>query len=43
MDRGAWWATVQGVAESQTLLSDFTFTMEVNKEFKELLNIDSIT
>ena len=26
MDRGAWWATVHGVAKSRTLLSDFTFT-----------------
>ena len=26
MDRGAWWATVQGVAKSRTRLSDFTFT-----------------
>ena len=26
MDRGAWWATVHGVAKSQTGLSDFTFT-----------------
>ena len=25
MDGGAWWATVQGVAKSQTGLSDFTF------------------
>ena len=25
MDRGAWWATVHGVAKSQTRLSDFTF------------------
>ena len=24
MDRGAWWAIVQGVANSQTRLSDFT-------------------
>ena len=24
MDRGAWWATVHGVAKSQTRLSDFT-------------------
>ena len=23
MDRGAWWATVHGVAKSQTRLSDF--------------------
>ena len=26
MDGGAWWATVHGVATSQTRLSDFTFT-----------------
>ena len=26
MDGGAWWATVHGVAESQTRMSDFTFT-----------------
>ena len=26
MDRGAWWATVHGVAKSQTQLSDFIFT-----------------
>ena len=26
MDRGAWWATVHGVAESQTRLSDSTAT-----------------
>ena len=26
MDRGPWWATVHGVAKSQTPLSDFTFT-----------------
>ena len=25
MDRGDWWATVHGVAKSQTRLSDFTF------------------
>ena len=25
MDRGAWWATVHGVAKSQTWLSDFSF------------------
>ena len=27
MDRGAWWATVHGVAKSQTRLSDFTHTL----------------
>ena len=26
MDGGAWWATVYGVAESRTQLSNFTFT-----------------
>ena len=26
MDRGAWEATVHGVAKSRTQLSDFTFT-----------------
>ena len=25
MERGLWWATVHGVAKSQTRLSDFTF------------------
>ena len=27
MDRGAWWATVHGIAKSRTLLSDFTFVL----------------
>ena len=26
MDKGAWWATVHGVAKSRTQLSDFAFT-----------------
>ena len=26
MDRGAWWATVHGVAKSRTQLNDFTFS-----------------
>ena len=30
MDRGAWQATVHGVAKSQTPLSDFTFTFNNN-------------
>ena len=30
MDGGAWWATVHGVAKSQTRLSDFTFTFRVS-------------
>ena len=29
MDRGAWWATVHGVAKSQTRLSDFTFMLRL--------------
>ena len=29
MDRGAWWATVHGVAKSQTRLSNFTFTIHM--------------
>ena len=28
MDRGAWWATVDGVAKSQTLLRDYIFTRD---------------
>ena len=30
MDKGAWWATVQGVAKSQTRLSDFAFTFHMH-------------
>ena len=29
MDRGAWWATVHGVAKSQTRLSDFTTSLSL--------------
>ena len=36
MDRGAWQATVHGVAKSQTQLSDFTFTFFHSK----IKNID---
>ena len=32
MDRGAWWATVHGVAKSQTQLRDFTFTFKETKD-----------
>ena len=32
MDRGAWWATVHGVAKSRTRLSDFTRTGPDNPE-----------
>ena len=41
MDRGAWWATVHGVAKSRTRLSDFTFKavneVIVIQSFSELL------
>ena len=36
MDRGAWWAAVHGVAESQTRLSDFTFTFHFHALEKEM-------
>ena len=29
MDRGAWWATVYGVAKSWTRLSDSTYTSKI--------------
>ena len=32
MDGRAWWATVRGVAKSQTRLSDFTFTFTEGRE-----------
>ena len=31
MDRGAWWATVHGVAKSRTRLSDFTSLRSVSQ------------
>ena len=36
MDGGAWWAAVHGVANSQTLLSDFTFTFHFPALQKEM-------
>ena len=36
MDRGAWWATVHGVARSRTRLSDFTFTFHFHALEKEM-------
>ena len=35
MDRGAWWATVHGVAKSWIGLSDFTFTFTFNQYWGE--------
>ena len=36
MDRGAWWATVHGVAKTWTRLSDFTFTFHFHALEKEM-------
>ena len=36
MDGGAWWAPVHGVANSQTRLSDFTFTFHFHALEKEM-------
>ena len=36
MDGGAWWAAVQGVAKSQTRLSDFAFTFHFPALEKEM-------
>ena len=36
MDRGAWQATVHGVAKSQARLSDFTFTFHFHALEKEI-------
>ena len=30
MDGGTWWATVNGVAKSQTRLNDFTFHLSLS-------------
>ena len=44
MDRGAWWATVHGVAKSRTQLNDvpspFTFTFTLNTK---TLNVKNLT
>ena len=42
MDGGAWWAAVLGVAESQTQLSDFTFTFYFHALEKEMAALCSI-
>ena len=40
MDGRAWWAAVHGVAKSQTLLSDFTFTFHTLE--KEMVTHSSV-
>ena len=42
MDRGAWWASVHGVAKSQTRLSDFTFTFHSHALEKEMATHSSV-
>ena len=42
MDGGAWKAAVHGVAESQTRLSDFTFTFHFHALEKEMATHSSI-
>ena len=42
MDGGAWWATVHGVAKSQTRLSDFTFTFHFPALEKEMATYSSV-
>ena len=42
MNGGTWWAAVHGVAESQTLLSDFTFTFHFHALEKEMATHSSV-
>ena len=42
MDGGAWWAAVHGVAKSQTLLSDFTFTFHFHALEREMATHSSV-
>ena len=42
MDRGAWKATVQGVAEGWTRLSDFIFTFHIHALEKEVVTHSNI-
>ena len=42
MDEGAWKAAVQGVAKSQTQLSDFTFTFQFHALEKEMATHSSV-
>ena len=42
MGEGAWWAVVHGVANSQTQLSDFTFTFLFHALEKEMAAHSSV-
>ena len=41
-DRGAWWAAISGVAQSQTRLSKFTFTFHFHALEKEMAAHSSV-
>ena len=42
MDRGAWWAAVHGVAQSQTQLNKFTLTFHFHALEKEMATHSSV-
>ena len=42
MDRGAWWAAVNGVAKIRTRLSNFTFTFHFHALEKEMATHSSV-
>ena len=42
MGGGAWWATVHGIAKSQTRLSDFIFTFHFHALEKEMATHSSV-
>ena len=42
MERGVWWAAVHGVAKSQSLLSDFTFTFHFHALEKDMPTHSSV-
>ena len=42
MDGGAWWAAADGVAKSQTRLSDFTFAYHFHALEKEMATHSSV-
>ena len=42
MDGGGWWAAVHGVARSQTVLNDFTFTFHFHASEKEMATHSSV-
>ena len=41
MDRGAWWATVHGIAKSQTRLIDSHFTFKLRRTLLDTFSTSS--